>query len=81
MNVRRRRRSGLIRRMCPAKRSLLFEIATIRLKSGLEAVTLKSFPVITERQRLLKPLIILQTGMVIFQASHPCVKLEHTPAV
>ena len=78
MNVLRRGRSGLIQIMCPAKHRLLFEIASIRLKSGLEIVALKSSLVMIERQGLLKPLIILRTGVVVFQASIPYGKLEHT---
>ena len=81
MNVRRSRRCGSMRRICPTNRSLRLIIAEIMLKSGWVAVSLKSFPVMVDRHRLLKPLIDFRMLSVRLHASQPWVKAEHTPAM
>ena len=81
MKDRRRRRSGSIRKTCPAKRSLRLMIVEIRSKSGCDAVSLTSFLVMVERQRLLKPLMDFFMPSVRLHASHPWVNAEHTPAM
>ena len=78
MKARRRRRSGLIRRRWPAKRSLRMMIVATKSKRGWVAVSAKSSPVMWDRQRLLNPLIFFRTELTRDHASHPCVKLEHT---
>ena len=77
----RRRLPGSIRRMCPARQSLHLMIAGIRSKSRDNAVSLTSYLVMMDRQRLLKPLIVFLTLSVRLHASHKWVNAEHTPAV
>ena len=56
-------------------------ILEIRSKSGRDAVSLISFLVMVDSQRLLKPLIDFFMVSVRFHASHPWVNAEHTPTM
>ena len=77
----RARRTTLLsgmRRMCPRYRNLRCRIARIRSNTGAVAVRRYSWPVMTCRHRLLKPLILHITAAVNVHASDECVKVEHT---
>ena len=63
---------------CPRYRRRRCRTASSSLYAGEMAISRYSSPVITCRQRLLKPFKIRDTAFVSFDASHEWVNVEHT---